>query len=488
MDFPESSTTNFKLITTNLKTKIEEILENNRDLTSINLIVAFITYKGSRILLDWIKKYSLQNVRFKILTGTYADFTHPDALELLSDRENLSVKILDTIQDFKLHAKAYFIESPKKKLFILGSSNLTEGALTSNIEWNAIIDQFENQNYYEYCINQFSYLWNNAIDLTKDWIAEYRIRYKYSNAFDREREERDFDSSVPIPRFAQPEALESLERSRRQGFSSALVVLATGLGKTHLSAFDSIQYRKVLFIAHVKEILEQAEKIFKQVRKFGKIGNLEEGWHVLDTCDVIFATVQKISRDRNLTRFNQKQFDYIIVDEFHHAETSSYRKVLEYFSPIFLLGMTATPFRMDRQDITELCETNVPYICNMPDAIEKKWLIPFEYYGINDTTVDYEQIKWTSRGYDEKELTVNLNKEKRAEFILEEFKKYPVDPTVGFCATIEHADYMTEYFNTKGVPALAVHSGTNGKSPDVAKDKVKAKEIRVIFAVNVFNE
>ncbi len=167
MEFPESSTTKFKLITTNLKTKIEEIFQNNKEINSLNLIVAFITLKGSRILLEWIKNYSLQNTKIKVLTGTYADFTHPDALELLSQQENILIKILDTFDDFKLHAKAYFIESPSLKLFILGSSNLTEGALTSNIEWNAIIEQFENPEYYAYCLEQFNYLWNNAIDLTK---------------------------------------------------------------------------------------------------------------------------------------------------------------------------------------------------------------------------------------------------------------------------------------------------------------------------------
>ena len=299
MDFPESSTTQFKLITTDLKTKFEQIFQDNNDIKSINLLVAFITYKGSLILLNWIKKFNLQNVHFNILTGTYADFTHPDALELLSKQKNMSVRIIDAVNNVKLHAKAYFIETNTKRFFILGSSNLTEGALTSNIEWNALIEQFENPDYYAYCVYQFTYLWNNAIELTTDWLAEYRLRYKYSNAFDREREERDLDLEVPIPRYAQPEALQSLERSRKQGFSSALIVLATGLGKTHLSAFDSMNYRKVLFIAHVSEILDQAQRVFAQVRKFGKVGNLEEGWHVLETCDVVFATIQKISRERN---------------------------------------------------------------------------------------------------------------------------------------------------------------------------------------------
>ncbi len=197
--------------------------------------------------------------------------------------------------------------------------------------------------------------------------------------------------------------------------------MATGLGKTHLASFDSIPFEKILFVAHVKEILDQAENTFHDVRRFGSTVQLSEGVDKILKSDVVFATVQKLSRKNILEKIPRGHFDYIIIDEFHHSAAKSYKKVIEYFDPKFLLGLTATPFRMDRKDISQFCGSNIPFVCNMPEAINNKWLSPFKYFGIYDTTIDYDDIKWAKGKYNDKELTLAVNNKERARVIFDKY-------------------------------------------------------------------
>ncbi len=414
------------------------------------------------------------------------DFTDPNAIEMLSNIKNIQVRVIDSERK-KLHAKAYFFTTDTERYLIIGSSNLTEGALNENIEWNAALLFREYDEEYQRAIQAYNNLWESAIKINNKWIEQYRVRYEYSSAFKRERAERDFSSDIPVPRYAQIDALKELKRTRRMGKSAALIVMATGLGKTHLAAFDSIEYHKILYIAHVKEILEQAEIVFNDVRRFGRTEQFSKGWYTRDIADVLFATVQKISRKTTLEKFKPDEFDYIIIDEFHHAQAKSYRKIIEYFRPKFLLGITATPFRMDRKDISELCDRNIPYSCNMAEAINNDWLSTFTYYGVYDDTVDYSKIKKKNKWeYDETELENALIYDKRADYILTNYHKYQKGATLAFCVGIEHANYMTEYFNNHGVSSIAVHSGAN--RPDFAREQVNNGNISVIFAVNIFNE
>ena len=246
----------FDLITSNFKKEIEHVLEENI-LTGITIVVAFITPSGSRQLLEWVNHYQLDHIPIKIVTGTYTDFTHPDALVLLVDESVISLRVIDS-QEENLHAKAFLLELAQNQgIIFIGSSNLTAFALNKNIEWNAKISSFQNPDYYIEVKKNFDFLWNRAEIIDINWINTYRIRYKYSNAFDREREERDLQIEVPQPRYAQIDALRALEQTRRLEHDKALIVLATGLGKTHLAAFDSINYRKVLFILPINNCIKK---------------------------------------------------------------------------------------------------------------------------------------------------------------------------------------------------------------------------------------
>ncbi|OLS18892.1 MAG: hypothetical protein HeimC3_48300 [Candidatus Heimdallarchaeota archaeon LC_3] len=483
-----SDKVSFDLITSDLKEELELIIKN-QSIKELQIVSAFVTRSGALQLLNWLKTYLNPISSIKVITGTYTDFTSPDAIQLLHDEASVAIRVLDN-QNKNLHAKAYLLEDEQSNGYIfIGSSNLTSTGLQENIEWNAKIFSFNDYDQYLIQKQKYESLWNLAQEIDDKWIEHYRLRYKYSNAFDRAREERDLRGDVPTPRYAQIEALQELERTRRLGYDKALAVLATGLGKTHLSAFDSLNYRKVLFIAHRHEILKQSERVYNEVRRFGKTGQFEEGWHTKSDSDVLFATVQKLSRTKTLEQFNSDAFDYIIIDEFHHAQAKSYKRILDYFDAQFLLGLTATPFRMDRKDISDLCDGNVPYNCTMRQAIDQEWLSTFEYFGIYDDTIDYSVIPWKrTQGYDSKELTTQLIREERANKILEEYLSHPTDPTVGFCVSIEHADFMTKFFNEKGIPSIAVHSGKGALTPGLAKGKIESEQAKIIFAVDTFNE
>lgn len=297
--------------------------------------------------------------------------------------------------------------------------------------------------------------------------------------------------SFPQPRGAQIEALYELKRSREEGFKKGLVVGATGIGKTYLAAFDSRDYKRILFIAHREEILIQAERAFKSIRQDDSSGFFT-GAHKDRNADMLFATVQTIGREEYLNEefFKRDAFDYIIVDEFHHAAAGSYSNILDYFSPRFLLGLTATPERMDNKDVFALCDYNIVYEVRLKQAINKGYLVPFRYYGIYDGTIDYDSIECRNGKYNEDELEEALMINKRAQSIINHYRKYESRRALGFCASRRNAEYMAEWFNENGIKACAVVSG---ESRDTAhrQEAVRALnkgDIRVIFSVDMFNE
>lgn len=265
-------------------------------------------------------------------------------------------------------------------------------------------------------------------------------------------------SSLYTPNASQEEALFELSETREQGNAKALVVAATGVGKTFLAAFDSQNFKSVLFIAHRQEILEQALTTFKKIRPKDTFGRLFAGYSETHAT-VLFASVQSLQR--SLKQFSSTQFEYIVVDEFHHAAASSYAKILDYFKPDFLLGLTATPHRMDKKNIFALYDYNLVYNADLLTAINRNWLSPFRYYGIYGYTVNYETITYSNGAYKSEELEAALAIESRADLIFKQYSKYNSKRALGFCSTIVHAEYMAFYFNSKGIKAITIHSRTN---------------------------
>ncbi|MGM0411387.1 MAG: DEAD/DEAH box helicase, partial [Bacillota bacterium] len=376
------------------------------------------------------------------------------------------------------------------------SSNLSYTAFHSGIEWNYRLVEKNDPEAYKEFEKDFEDLFKSGIIVNEEYLRQYASNWKKPQILktvDKKETIENYDEEEPKPRGAQIEALYELDLAREEGVSEAMVSAATGVGKTYLAAFDALEnFNKILFVAHREEILKQAKNSFENIKPEKNYsffnGNVKEA-----SGDVIFASIQTLRKEKYLNKYFEKNFfDYIIIDEFHHAAADSYLNVINYFEPNFLLGLTATPYRMDNKDIFELCNDNLVYEIDLKDAINRDLLVPFKYFGIYDTEVDYEEIDYKNGKYDKKELEKNLSTNKRADLIYENYNNIAGDRTLGFCASIEHAKYMAKYFNNKGFNAVCVHSSSD-KGPhymprDKAVKNLKDKEIDIIFAVDIFNE
>ena len=465
--------------------------------TTIDIIVSFLMESGVKLLLQDLKEALNRGVKIRILTGNYLKITQPQALYLLKSelKDKVDLRFYNN-PNKSFHPKAYMFHNPIDSEIYIGSSNISRGALTSSIEWNYRFLKSTAPNDFKVFYDTFEDLFNNhSLIITDEVLKDYSKQWTRPNVYkDIEKEESKEDNIINIfePRGAQIEALYSLEKSREEGFDKGLVVAATGIGKTYLAAFDSAKYNKILFVAHREEIIKQAAQSFKNVRKSDDIGFFYSNQK--DTKNsFIFALVQTLGKEQYLNEeyFSKDYFDYIIVDEFHHAVSSNYKKIIDYFTPKFLLGLTATPERLDSKDVFALCDYNMVYEVRLKDAINKGWLVPFRYYGIYDETVNYEDIDYKNGKYDDKQLEEALMLNKRGEVILNHYLKYNSKRAIGFCTSRHHAEYMAKVFNENNIPSAAVYSGEKGEYSEernIALSKLTSGELKVIFSVDMFNE
>ena len=465
--------------------------------TTIDIIVSFLMESGVKLLLQDLKEALNRGVKIRILTGNYLKITQPQALYLLKSelKDKVDLRFYNN-PNKSFHPKAYMFHNPIDSEIYIGSSNISRGALTSSIEWNYRFLKSAAPNDFKVFYDTFEDLFNNhSLIITDEVLKDYSKQWTRPNIYkDIEKEESKEDNVINIfePRGAQIEALYSLEKSREEGFDKGLVVAATGIGKTYLSAFDSAKYNKILFVAHREEIIKQAAQSFKNVRNSDDIGFFYSNQK--DTKNsFIFALVQTLGKEQYLNEeyFSKDYFDYIIVDEFHHAVSSNYKKIIDYFTPKFLLGVTATPERLDSKDVFALCDYNMVYEVRLKDAISKGWLVPFRYYGIYDETVNYEDIDYKNGKYDDKQLEEALMLNKRGEIILNHYLKYNSKRAMGFCTSRHHAEYMAKVFNENNIPSAAVYSGEKGEYSEdrnIALSKLTSGELKVIFSVDMFNE
>ena len=499
--------------------------------TSIDIIVSFLMESGVKLIQKDLEAIKEKNIPIRILTGNYLNITQPSALYLLKDILGDKVDLRfynDTRRSF--HAKAYIFENNDSGEIFIGSSNLSKSALTSGIEWNYRIDKEQSEDDYDYFKSMFEDLFlNESIIVNDEELERYSKNWKrpkiYSQVEERKEEinyvykENKKVSSLFEPRGAQIEALYELKKTRLEGNDKALVVAATGIGKTYLAAFDSREFNRVLFVAHREEILRQAYESFKNVRvdkiisdeKYTdrvaekteyNLSNYNEDKYNMgffmnsikdNNRDIVFASVQSLGKEKYLNDkfFSKDYFDYIVVDEFHHAVSKNYQNIIDYFEPKFMLGLTATPNRLDNKDVFSICDYNTVYEATLKTAIDKGWLVPFRYYGIYDESVNYDEVEFKNGKYNEKQLEEALSINKRAELILNHYKKYKSSTALGFCTSKSHAEFMAKYFNEHGVPSCSVYSGDRGEYSEernIALRKLRNEEIKVIFSVDMFNE
>lgn len=474
----------------------KEILSADR----IDLLVSFIKWKGIIILERELKEFVKRGGKLRVITTTYMGATDVKAIQLLSSLENTQVKISYNTGNERLHAKAYlFFRNTGFHTGYIGSSNFSRTALTDGLEWNLkvttkevghIINKFQ-KTFESYWQSSDFELFDESIHIKKlkDALSEGKGNKDYNNTL------AYFDLK-PFP--YQSEILEKLEVERmvHNRFKN-LVVAATGTGKTIISAFDFKNFKqvnskaKLLFVAHRKEILIQALGAFRGVLKNNNFGELWVDGIEPTRFDCVFASVQTLNNKLEELSLSHDYYDFIIIDEVHHIAANSYRPILNYFNPKVLLGLTATPERMDGSDILEDFSGKIAAEIRLPEALNRKLLCPFQYFGISDS-VDLTNVRWERGRYVPSELSnVYTGNNRRVGEIIYNLNKYCKDindvRALGFCVTIEHAKFMAEKFLLAGLKA-AYLSSENSKEREILRLKLISKEINYLFVVDIFNE
>ncbi|CAM2830480.1 DEAD/DEAH box helicase family protein [Vibrio rarus] len=491
---------------------LEQLLFAINHATEIDIAVSFIQNSGLQLLLPAIEEAierandSANSLHIRLLTSDYLGITDPIALRSLMAiaSPNTQVRVFAT-KETGFHMKSFiFVRSDKENTFysgsaFVGSNNISRAALTHAHEWCLRFDHKEPKHSFE--AQQFQLIrqefhkifhHQNAIPLSDSWIDQYIAQRQPTLALNLVSDMGLEADEVYVPNSVQIEALQALATTREQGNSRGLVVLGTGMGKTWLSAFDAMQMKakKVLFVAHREEILTQALNTYTKLWPNRCAGYFNRTEKSADK-ELLFASVQTLGKQRHLQQFDQQHFDYIVIDEFHHASASTYQNILNYFAPKFLLGLTATPERTDQADILSLCNNNLIFERNLVHGINDGLLVPFHYYGIWDDTLDYQAIPWRNGKFDPSSLEAKFATTKRAHHIFKHWLEHQQSRTLAFCVSITHADYMAQqfnhYFSNHGFKAVAVHSQSHLRRNE-ALAQLNRGAIQVLFCVDLFNE
>lgn len=496
---------------------IQNIIAGIENASTIYILTAFVMKSGVELLKPYLEKAANRGSDIKVCTGDYLYITQPDGLkELVDIHKEIEVRMWRS-NGVSFHPKAYIFQNEHDGTFIIGSSNLSRSALTTGVEWNLAMKESVEPMTFQEAMERFIHIFHNeqTIPVNAETIKSYKDNYdkfhkenpklaeKWSRLEEKTlmfpvKEEQAEEKLLPIvkdpyeeytiikPLPVQKEAMESLKQLREEGYNKAMVVLATGLGKTYLAAFFAKAFHRILFVAHREEILHQAKRSFEKVISDKSTG-LYYGPVKNPNADIVFASIVTLSMKRHLSAFKPTAFDLIIIDEFHHAAANTYQRVLEYFDPEFLLGITATPDRMDNKDIYGLCDGNVAYQMHFTEAIDKHWLAPFKYYGVYDET-DYTKVKWLGTKYDREELLVVQLREDMAKKIMNAWEQHKQSRTLVFCSSIKQATFLSDYFNRHGYKTVALHSGQIEVGRKDAISMLENGEIDAIFTVDLFNE
>lgn len=450
--------------------------------------VAFVTQSGLIVLKDVLKNLEKKGIQGKILTTNYLEFNQPKALRDLLKFSNIQVKIY-TEEDF--HTKGYMFENENVRTFFVGSSNLSQGALKKNKEWNLRVTSLENGTLIQSMDAEFEKMWNKAENLTPEWIDNYEIYYQQNHQVNYKQKTIRLKSYKLQPNKMQQAALKALENLRKEGKNKGILISATGTGKTYLSAFDVRNFapKKMLFLVHREQILKQAMESFKDVLGNGTHAGLLSGnFHEIDA-DYLFSTVQTMAKEETLHQFLPDYFDYIIIDETHKAGAESYQRIINYFEPKFLLGMTASPERTDGYDIFQLFDHNIAYEIRLQQALEEDLLCPFHYFGITELKVNGEII-------DDNTEFRYLVSEERVNNIIEKAEFYGNSGNrvkgLIFCSTNHEASELSKKFNSRGYETIALSGANNQEEREEAIARLEQDSLEnrldYIFTVDIFNE
>lgn len=459
--------------------------------SSFTFAIAFVTESALTPLKVKLADLASHGVHGRILTSNYLNFNTPKMFRELAKLENVEVRIA---KEPNFHAKGYIFdhEADHYQSAIIGSSNLTGNALSVNYEWNIKFTSYDNGSITTKLIDEVEADWRQAVPLNEKWITNYEVEYEKANL-------QRFTRGVTVPKqpalteikpnAMQADALANLARVRASGEHRALVISATGTGKTYMGALDVANYEphKFLYIVHREQILDKTMASFKKVlsneneAQFGKIS----GSHKNLNAKYLFATIQTLAKDEWLHQLNPAEFDYILVDEAHRAGAASYQKVLNYFKPKFLLGMTATPERMDDFNLYEMFDYQIAYEIRLQKALDEEMLCPFHYIGITD----YERDGETS---DETSDMQWLVAKERVDYIERQtdYYGYSGDVLQGliFCSRKSEAEQLAVELTKRGHPSKALTGETPQRERDAIVSELENEQIEYIITVDVFNE
>lgn len=474
----------------------KEILSSDR----IDLLVSFIKFKGIIILEHALKEFTKRGGKLRVITTTYMGASDYKAILLLSKLENTEVKISYNTGNERLHAKAYYFHrNTGFHTGYIGSSNFSRSALTDGLEWNLKITTNEVGNVIDKFQKTFETYWNSDdFEAFDDSIHKEKLIHslKKGKIIKVSNLNVSYFDIKPLP--FQSEILEKLEVERTiHNRNRNLIVAATGTGKTVISAFDYKRFRnenntaKFLFLAHRKEILDQSISAYRGILKDNNFGELWVNGHIPNNFEYIFASVQSMNNKLESLNLSPDYFDFIVIDECHHLTAKSYRGIIDYFKPKILLGLTATPERMDGSDIQEDFHNTIAAEIRLPEALNKKLLCPFQYFGITDS-VDLSNVGWERGNYAKSELSLIYTRNNiRVGEIINALEKYTKDiedvRAIGFCVTMEHAKFMAESFNQAGLKADYLTSANSQNRADLRR-KLEKKDINYLFVVDIFNE
>ncbi|GLU99381.1 DEAD/DEAH box helicase [Megamonas funiformis] len=466
-----------------------ELLQELQTCKRFYFAIAFITQSGLICLKEYLKLLQEKNITGDILTTDYLYFNQPKALQELQQYPNLNIRIY--IKE-NFHIKGYIFEQNDYYTLIVGSNNLTQTALKSNKEWSLKINSLANGALINNTLSQFQQMWQEAMPLTDIWLKQYADKYHSLQKLKRQfaTAQENISTNDITPNKMQQEALKALAKLQQDNKQKALLISATGTGKTYLSAFavKKANPKRLLFLAHREQILKQACKTFAKIIpdiQYGILSANHKDFHK----PYLFSTINMLSKEENLTQFAPTHFDYIIIDETHRAGASSYLKILNYFQPQFLLGMTATPERTDGFDIYQLFDHNIAYEIRLNQAMQENLLCPFHYFGITDITVDNQEINDNSTFND-------LTTDARVTHIINQSQYYGFSGErlrgLIFCSQIEEAQILSQKFNERGFNTISLSGKDSQETRTNAIHKLEQKErstgLDYIFTVDIMNE